>query len=72
MIDLWVLHNGNQLKMNKKPIKCCSWTITFFRGLIHLIIFVTFIYLTIRWFNIHWDDKQKIIDTKYNIYSSTI
>lgn len=45
----------------KKP---CSWIWTLFRRLIHVIIFITYIYLTMRWFDIHWDNKQKLISSK--------
>jgi len=45
----------------KKPF---SWILTLFRRLIHLIVVITYIYLTFRWFDIQWDNKQKIITTK--------
>ncbi len=48
----------------QKSKKSFSWILTLFRRLIHLIIFIAYIYLTIRWFDIHWDNKQKIISTK--------
>ena len=44
--------------------KSCSWILTIFRWFIHLIILFGSIYLTIRWFNIRWDSKQKIITTR--------
>jgi hypothetical protein len=47
----------------QKQSKSCSLMLTFFRRLIHLIILVTFIYLTIRWFDIRWDNKQQMIAT---------
>ncbi|CAF2311354.1 unnamed protein product [Rotaria sp. Silwood2] len=46
---------------SKKSFSCLC---TLFRRLIHLIILITYIYLTIRWFDIHWNAKQKIISTK--------
>ncbi|CAF0934382.1 unnamed protein product [Adineta steineri] len=47
-----------------KTKKSFSWIITLFRRLIHLIILISYIYLTIRWFDIHWDSKQQIVLTK--------
>jgi len=44
--------------------KSFSWILTLFRRLIHLIVVITYIYLTFRWFDIQWDNKQKIITTK--------
>jgi hypothetical protein len=44
--------------------KSFSWIVTLFRRVIHLIILITYIYLTIRWFDIRWDSKQKIISTR--------
>lgn len=42
----------------------CSWLTTFFRRTIHFVLLTTYIYLTIRWFDIHWNSKQKIIQSK--------
>jgi hypothetical protein len=44
--------------------KSFSWILTLFRRLIHLIVVITYIYLTFRWFDIQWDNKQRIITTK--------
>ncbi|CAF5084718.1 unnamed protein product, partial [Rotaria sp. Silwood1] len=48
----------------QKSKKSFSCLYILFRRLIHLIILITYIYLTIRWFDIHWNNKQKIISTK--------
>ncbi|CAF1965523.1 unnamed protein product [Rotaria magnacalcarata] len=47
-----------------KPKKSFSTIFTFCRRLIHLILFTTFIYLTIRWFDIHWNNEQEILSTR--------
>jgi hypothetical protein len=41
-----------------------SWILIFFRRLIHFMILISYIYLTIRWFDIRWDNKQQIISTR--------
>ena len=37
---------------------------TFIRRLSHLILFLAYIYLTIRWFDIHWNNDEKLIATR--------
>lgn len=44
--------------------RSCSWIVKVFRWVIHLLILFASIYLTIRWFDIRWDSKQRIINTR--------
>jgi hypothetical protein len=44
--------------------KSYSWILTIFRWIIHLIILIGSIYLTIRWFDIRWNQKEKMITTR--------
>jgi hypothetical protein len=60
----WEPVGGEEQQQQQQTKKSFSWILTFFRRIIHLIIFLAYIYLTIRWFDIHWDNKQKIIATK--------
>ena len=49
---------------NPSPRTTFSKLLTFFRRLIHLIIFVSFVYLTIHWFDIRRDEQERAIATR--------
>jgi hypothetical protein len=52
------------VREERKHKKSCTWILTLFRWIIHLIILIGSIYLTIRWFDIRWNQKEKMITTR--------
>lgn len=48
----------------RKPRQTLSKILTFFRRLIHLIILITYIYFTVRWFDIRWNNSEQIISSR--------
>ena len=50
----------------RKSKKAYSWILTIFRWIIHLIILIGSIYLTIRWFDVRLNKKEKMITTRIN------
>jgi hypothetical protein len=52
------------IREERKLKKSYLWILTIFRWIIHLIIIIGSIYLTIRWFDIRWNQKEKIITTR--------
>ena len=58
--------------IRQKRKKSFSCVFTLIRRLIHLIILITYVSLTIRWFDIRWNDKQQIISTKITFTRSQL